>query len=176
MDLFSLTHLIAAAAPDVTSAGPSAEVTQKAYQDVAGSSVFGAAFVIMLGIMLLILGYLLWLLRKNDKEHTIERLADKAEFRTERDEQGTRHAGERKAMREEFNRERNQFEARVVITNKILKDKDETIERIQEARVGLVTESVAANVETRKAVEETRRQLGQLVDILQTAVDTDDTD
>ena len=180
----SLFFILAAAVPDLS--GPSAEVRDEAARKVAESSVFGSAFIVMLGVLLAILAYMLYALRSESKSHQKERdkllKAEKKErddqdkrHTTEREEQDKRHlealtekddkhAAERKEDKEAFAKEREEWDKRHATSMRLMALKDTTIGEIQEKRVELAQDTIGSAKDSQHQIDRLFQLLGEALE------------
>lgn len=172
--------LILAAVPNL--GGPSQEAQDEAAKNIAASSVFGSAFIVMLGVLLAILAYMLYWIRSENKSHKKERDELLKAEKQERDDQDARHSKEREeqdkrhleAMIEEtkkhakernedkeaFTKERTEWDTRHATSMTLLGMKDKTIGEIQEKRVELAQDTIGVAKDSQHKIDRLIELLG----------------
>jgi hypothetical protein len=139
-------------------AGPSSEATENAARAVTESNVFGAAFIVVLGVLVSVLAVLFFTLRSRDKQH----------------------AKERKEMREEFISEREQLEetwdARFEKYSNLLDKQTEAKERAY-TELGTIQEKrVQQAMDTIEIAKDGHNKIDQLVELIKASMVIEDGD
>lgn len=163
---------ILAAVPNL--GGPSQEAQDEAAKNIAESSVFGSAFIVMLGVLLAILAYMLYALVKERNAHKKERDEQDAAHLKERDDErevlrlvleakDKKHAEERKEDKKAFAKERTEFDKRHATSMELLALKDKTIGEIQEKRVELAQDTIGV-------AKDSQHKIDRLIQLLEDAI------